>query len=600
MADALPIHNPDVEPKVEEKHIDDKTLIATVLDSYRVEAQHARESGPSPRDQIWRENWDRYWGRYDHSGKASWQAKYVMPETPQFVDRWAAAMREALTQGGRWFTAVDETGQSNEMTPHIERYVDVLLSRAGRTHDGHVTDFASVFEDQMKLGALMACCASVTYSETLEGGWPAVNSVDPREYYADAQGRNLYRLRRYTVDKHRLLAMAQEKDGSGEPLYDVDAIVELHADIDEQMRNERERSSGHGQGDSGVPGREPITIDEWLCTVLLPDGTVAAENALVVVANERHVIRGPEPNPFWHQRDWMVFTPMVTVPFSVYGRTYAEEWSDPADAFVELTNLIMDGIFTTTMNAYAAQSEMLKDPSQLEGGLYPNVVFDLEEGMSPRDFMKAIDLGSLPGEAITVWQALKQEMREGAKLSEIALGQVPPKGDITATEVNQVSQSGSAMVRSMARTIEARFLEPVLTLLFQTGLQHMDFQDDQLRAELGPETADMLQARKEEFRDRRIRFRVRALSSLVDRQVTLQGLLSMLQTFAQNDLLMQSFLEKHDVGRLTDKLMELFGVDGLDFKISERERMINQVMAALQPGQPGEEGPPAPGGMNVQ
>jgi len=376
-------------------------------------------------------------------------------------------------------------------------------------------------------------------------------------------------------------------------------IMELRADVDEDRRNEQERSSGHGSGKETNAGRTPITIDEWLCTVLLPDGTVAAENALVVVANERYVIRGPEENPFWHKRDWMVFTPMVTVPFSIYGRTYAEDWSDPADAFVELTNLIMDAIYTTAMNAYAAQPDMLKDPSQMEGGFYPNIVFELEEGMAPADFMKAIDLGQLPPEAITVWRALKQEMREGAKLSEIALGQVPPKGDITATEVNQVQQSGSAMIRSMARTIEARLLEPTLTLVFQTALQHMDFTDERLAAELGPETAAMLQARKEEFRDRRIKFRVRALSGLVDRQVMLQGLLSMLQTFAQSDILMQAFLAKHDVGKLTDKLMELFGVDSLDFQLSQKERMLNQVMATLQQSEQQPQQQP-PGGMNAQ
>lgn len=391
--------------------------------------------------------------------------------------------------------------------------------------------------------------------------------------------------------------MAQDADDSGESLYDVEMILQLNADIDEESRNDRERSGGHGQGEGGPSGRVPITIDEWLCTILLPDGTVAAENALVVVANERYIIRGPEENPFWHKRDWMVFTPMVTVPFSIYGRTYAEDWSDPADAFVELTNLIMDAIFTSSMNAFAAQPDMLKDPSQLEGGIYPNIIFAMEEGMPPADFMKAIDLGRLPSEAITVWQALKQEMREGAKLSEIALGQVPPKGDITATEVNQVQQSGSAMIRSMARTIEARLLEPVLTLIFQTALQHMDFTDESLRAELGQETCDMLKARKDEFRDRRIKFRVRALSSLVDRQVTLQGLLAMLQTFAQSEPLMASFLERHDVGKLTDKLMELFGVDGLDFKTTERERMLKQVMASLAPGQQegGEQGGPPQG-----
>jgi hypothetical protein len=591
MADHLVAPNPDVEPVVDDDKLD-KQILATVLDGYRREAEEARRAGPSPRDTTWQRNWDRYWGRYDHSRKADWQSKFVMPETPQFVDRWAAAMREALTQGGRWFRAVDETGESNEMTPHIERFMEVLLARVGRTPDGHVADFSTVFEDQMKLGALMACCITVNYRETLDGGWPAAESVDPREIYLDATQRGLYRLRRYTVDKHRLLEMAQQADGAGEPLYDIEAIQELQAQIEGDQKMEQERSGGHGREEQ-ASGRTSITIDEWLCDILMPDGTVPAQNALVVVANDRHIIRGPEPNPFWHQRDWIVFTPMVTVPFSAYGRSYAEDWSDPADAFVELTNLILDGVFTSTMKAYVGQSDMLKDPSQMDGGVYPNVFFDLEEGVAPRDFMKEIDLGSLPAESITIWNSLKQEMREGAKLSEIALGQVPPKGAITATEVNQVQESGSAMIRSMARTLESRLLEPVLTLIFQTALQHMDFTEDRVVRELGEETAAMLQTRKEEFRDRLIKFRVRALSSLVDRQIKLQGLLAMLQTFAQNEQLMENFLERHDVGRLADHLMEMFGVDNLDFKITEQERMIREVMQAQQQqpeaGAPGQQ-----------
>lgn len=570
----------DERASVEDDSVDDQ-IIATILGSYKNEAENARKSGPSPRDTIWRQNWERYWGRYDQSKKAEWQAKYVMPETPQFVDRWAAAMREALTQNGRWYQAVDESGQSNELSPHIERLMDVLLGRVGRTHDGHTTDFASVFEDQMKMGALMACCASVGFGESHEGDWPFVSTVDPREYYGDAEGRNLYRLRRYPVDKHRLLEMASDLDDAGTPLYDVEAIQHLTSEIDGEQRQEKERSTGVGSGSESPPGREQIMIDEWLCTIISPTGDVIAKNSLVVVANDRHVIRGPEENPFWHQRDWIVFTPMVSIPFSLYGRTYAEDWADPADAFVELTNLILDGVFTSTMKAFAAQGNMLRDRTQMDEGIYPNVLFDLEEGVNPRDFMKEIDLGSLPPESLQLWTSLKQEMREGAKLSEIALGQVPPKGDITATEVNQVQQSGSAMIRSMARTLESRFLEPVLTLVFQTSLQHMDFTEERLQSELGAETAQMLQNRKNEFRNRKVKFRVRALSSLVDRQVKLQAMLSMLQTFAQSDMLMQSFLAKHDVTKLTDKLMELFGVDGLDFKLSEREIMMRQVMETL-------------------
>lgn len=584
--------HPDVDPEVSDESVDEQ-LILNVLDGYRSEAQEARESGPNPRDDVWRDNWDRYWGRYDRTNKAAWQSKHVMPEVPQFVDRWAAAMREALTQAGRWYSAVDETGESNELQPHIERFMDVLLARAARTPDGHQTDFASVFEDQMKLGSLMACCLSVTWKDGLDGGWVAVESVDPREVWLDPKNRNLYRMRRYQIDKHQLLALANEIDDEGESLYNVDQIEQLAADLNEDRQTEKERSSGHGQGEGGTY-RNPITIDEFLCTLVMPDGSTPAENALIVVANERYIIRGPEPNPFWHERDWIVFTPMVTVPFSVYGRSYAEDWADVADAFVEMTNLILDGVFTSTLKAFAARPGQLEDPTQIEEGIHPNVVFQLnEESQDPRNFLREIDLGTLPPESITVWQALKQEMREGAKLNEIALGQVPPKGDITATEVNQVQQSGSAMLRSMARTIEARLLEPMLTMVYQTALQHMDFTDERIARELGPETAQMLQRRKQEFRERRIKFRVRGLSALVDRQAKLRNLMSMLQVVGGNELLLREFIQRVDIGELINELFTLFNIDPKSFEIDQRERLLRQL---LQQGNPGQEEQPRQGG----
>lgn len=570
-------HNPSADVP-EETSLDDQEIV-NILAAYATEAEQARESGPSPRDDTWRANWDRYWGRYDHSKKADWQSKHVMPEAPQFVDRWAAAMREALDAGGEWFTAEDETGTRTELVPHINKLMRILLSRCARTPDGHRADFSSVFEDQMKLGALMACCAAVTWKDDERGGWVAVDSVDPREVWLDPKMRNLYRRRRYFIDKYELLARAQEQDAEGNDLYNVEEIVRLASATEQEDRDDRERSSGTGEGTGGASGRKVIKIDEWLCTLLSPTGEVAGRNVLCVVANDRYLIRGPEANPFWHEQDWLVLTPMVPVPFSPYGRSYMEDWADVADAFIELTNLILDGVFTSTLKAFAAAPDMLKDPTALSEGISPNKVFELEDGVGLRDFMKEIDLGSLPPEAISVWTALKNEMRDGAKLSEIALGQVPPKGQITATEVMQVSQSGSAMIRSMARTIESRFLEPILTLVWQTALQHMDFMD--LADELGEETASMLQARREEFSQSKFVFRVRGISGLVDRQSKLQALLSFLQTAGQNELLMQALLQRTDPNKLLDLLFKLFGVDPTELAMTQTERLMQQ---ALQPG----------------
>jgi len=551
--------------------------IVDALAGYKREAQEARRGGPNARDQVWEDNWDLYWGRMDYSDKADWQSTEVMPEAPQYVDRWSAAMREALNQGGPWFEPVDPADPDSELTPHIRRFMDYLLARCGRTPDGHPTDFSSVFEDMMKIATIMQIGATVTWrNDSQTGGYVAVDVADPRRIWVDHTGRGLYRLRQYELDMHQLVAMGRLVDGQGQPLYNMQAIQNLQAQEAERLREERLRSSGHTQ--ETPSGRRPVKIDEWLATVILPDGRVAAENSLIMVANDRHIIRGPEPNPFWHGRDWTVTAPLISVPLSVYGRSYMEDWSSVARSYIELTNLILDGTYTSTLRAFACVPENLEDPTQLNEGITPNKMLELQEGSDARHFMSSIDLGQLPPESVTVWQALKAEMREGAKLSEISLGQLPPKGDITATEVGAVQQSSSSLIRSMARTVEGRGLEPTLTLVWQTGLQHTDFQDAEVRQELGEETAYMLNVRRQEFRRRNIRFRVRGISALVDRQTKLKALLAALNTISTSPILLKEFLQMYSPRQLMDELMRLYGVDGETLKPSRQEQMVRDIV----------------------
>ena len=577
----LPEHNPDapaIEPEIKRP---DPEIIIKVLDSYRVEAEQARDGGHSPRTQTWESNWKRYWGLYDFSKKASWQSQHVLPEVPQYVDRWAAAMREALDAQSEFFTVEEEggTGMIEPLIPHITRVMKVLLARCSRTPDGHYASFSSVFEEQMKLGAIMASCVAVTWKQDSTGGWVSVESVDPREVWFDPTGRGLYRRRRYEIDKHELVAMASRLDEFGLPIYDLEQIKQLGAEVDEQARVDREMSTGIGQGTD--QGRKPIVIDEWRATILDPGtGKMIADRMLMIVANGKFLIRGPEVNPYWHNQDWIVFTPMVSVPLSIYGRSYMEEWAPTADAFIEMTNLILDAVQTSAMKAYAVQPNMLEQPDQLTEGVSPNKLFQLADGMPVSDFLKEIDLGQLPQEAVVVWQALKNELREGAKLSEIALGQMPGKSRITAEEIAQVSQSGSAMIRSMAKTIEQRFLEPVLTLVWQTALQYMDFMS--IADEIGEDTARMLQAQRQQFLERKIKFRVRGISGLIDRQTKLANLMALLQTLAQSPDLFAAFMQKTNLPRLLQSLITLFGVDPKLFEYTQTELMQLQTQQAVQ------------------
>jgi hypothetical protein len=136
---------------------DRDTEIVNALESYRQEGVANRSVGLNPRDEKWRENLNLYWNRYDTSQKASWQAKETMPEVPAYVDRFAAAMKEALVATpNSFYTVEDPHDQEREVTGAIKRMTDVWLGSVGRNQVGTVLGFPAVFEEQMKMGALMA------------------------------------------------------------------------------------------------------------------------------------------------------------------------------------------------------------------------------------------------------------------------------------------------------------------------------------------------------------------------------------------------------------------------------------------------------------
>ena len=574
-----PVKGVEQEPRVDDD-IKSQAVHDTVLrivEGYRQEARDNRKSGPAARDEIWDSNVKLYWSDFDFSHKAEWQAKEILPEAPLFVDRFAASMKNALMSNTMWYTPIAPGQDFTDLEPLVRKFMDFWLARVAVNHTSQPLSFGGVFEEAMKLGAIMAACTAVTWKEGNQGGYVSVDVQDPRSVWLDPRMRGLYRVRRIEVDKHDLVKLAKMQDRSGEPLYDLAKIKELTEFVhDEEVQ--KGRSLG-GTDPKPSSSRVSITLDEYLCTLVDDQGEVLGENALVIVANEKFIIRGPEPNPFWHKKDWVVYAPLILVPRSPYGRSYMENWAGVARTFVELTNLILDATFTTAMKAFAMVPEMLQDPTEADEGVHPNKTFLLEDGSDPRMFLHSIDLGRLGSEPIQVWQGLKQEMREGAMFSEIALGQLPPKGDITATEINASEQGSSQLIRAIASTVEERWLEPNLNLIWATALQHFDESDKALRMHMGEDGMRMLSALRKEFVEFGVTFKVRGLSSVIDRSMKLKALLSAMQVFAQNEQLMQIFFKAVPPELFVRKVLELLGLDLADFKFTPREQAIQQLEA---------------------
>lgn len=587
---ALPIANPAA---VWGQSEDDMEIVK-VLQTYKREADMARKGGPNPRDAAWERNLNLYWNRYDFSGKASWQAKEVMPEVPSYVDRFAAAMKEALVATPEGFFSVsDPYDQENDIADSIKRMMDVWLSTIGRNQQGSILAFPAVFEEQMKLGALTATSAVVLWKDDVKGkpGRVAMETVDPRNVWLDPTYRNLYRIRRTEVDKYDLLNMAKAQTRGGKPVFNIPQIEALVSSIVIEETAQRELMAGHGA--EIIADRKPVVLDEYIATVVGTDGRLLAENALMVVANNEFLIRGPETNPFWHGQDWLVFAPLVTAPLSVYGRSYMEDFGSIANMFTELTNLILDAARTASMNAYAMVPSMLLNPKQAAEGLHPNKVFLLEDGYDVQDFAKELALGKLDPSAIQVWQNLKGELSEAAGINEIGLGQFAPKGRTSATEINSTQANSSALVRSVAQTVETRFLDLSLDRVWKTGVQHASTTDRALAEAAGPQLYQALMGRRKELVSRPITFQARGISSLIARNQMLSQLMQLMQVIASNELLLQAFMQQIDVNKLLALLFRLSNVDITKMQASARDKLIAQIMGPMQQagGQGGGQAP---------
>lgn len=579
-ATLLPSPTPEVPLKVERDGADDEEIVQ-VLEGYRKEAKTNREGGLNPRDEKWTENLDLYWNRFDFSDKADWQAKETMPEVPSFVDRFAAALKEALVSSPNGFyDVVDPGDREHALGEAIENITDVWLSRCGRNQNGHILDFGSVFEDQVKLGALMACSSVVLWKGDTKSGRVAIETVDPRQVYLDHTYRDLYRIRRIEIDKHELANMVRQKDSGGDPIFKLPEMERLVAEVFQQSDIERQDLTGVGIEQTST--RETVTLDEYIATVVTNDGRVVADKALMVVANEKFLIRGPEANPFWHKKDWLLFAPLVHAPLSVYGRTYMEDFGSVAKTFNELTNMILDAVHTSSLKAFAMAPGLLLNPGQVAEGISPNKIFQLEEGVRPNDFMKEIELGSLPPESVQVWQAIKNELREAADINEVGLGQFAPKSRTPATETVLAQQNSSALVRSIAQTVESHYLNPTLDLVWKTGLQHASPDDQMLSRAAGPEMYAALIGQRRELARRELTFQARGISTLIQKGRLLRSLMQVLQVMSANELLLAEFLKIADLKKLVKLLFELSDIDLSKLELSQQDRLIRSVAQPLQ------------------
>jgi hypothetical protein len=246
-------------------------------------------------------------------------------------------------------------------------------------------------------------------------------------------------------------------------------------------------------------------------------------------------------------------------------------------------------VHTSSLKAFAVVPTMLMKPEQLNSGISPNKMFWLEEGGRAEDFIKEIELGQVSPDAIRMWQALKGELTEAARQNEIGIGQFAPNSRTSATEIQSTQQSTSAMIRSIADTVETTFLNPLLDLVWKTGLQHASASDRNLAKAAGEMVYPVLLQNRKELAGGRLTFQAQGISRLIERTGTLRSLIQLLQLIAGSDVLMSEFLKIIDVEALVRLLFELSAIDLSRLQSSERQRMLQEPMQQMEQARAGAE-----------
>ena len=369
----------------------DLSVIMAIKEA-RVASEDARQT------RLWKnlQNREMYLGRQDWSHKQAGQSQEFLPKVPTSVEQMAALVRRGLVQFGSWFSVnVDNNIRTSISGHHIQSVMEVFLKNLWK-QNSQTQNFTTIMSDAVKVGMLESLIILKVHGGMMktrkfivepgeiglaEDGtvgkgednlrmeddeeWRLrIDLIRPEDYYPDPTGNGLYEIHRVERDLHEVVQMAE--DG----VYDMKAVKMLiNTDYPRPM-DEKRTDRDRNQDEAPNPSfRKRVVLDEFWGTLLNSDGTVAHRNIVCTVANDKYLIRPPEPNPFWHQESPFIAEPIIRVPFSVWHKALYDDASSLNLAINEMFNLILDGGIAAVWGTRQIRLDDLDDPGQVSGGV---------------------------------------------------------------------------------------------------------------------------------------------------------------------------------------------------------------------------------------
>lgn len=580
----------------------DETSLSVIqaINSYFHEAEIARWD----RIDRNRRNRDVFLGRQDWSMKQEGQSTEFLPKVPISVEQMSAFIKRALVKFGDWYSVKVDNSLSTIIDPSsIRALLDVFLENLW-TNDNSTQRVQNVISDSVKNGMLESLMILKVHggmqitrtfkavpgeietdletgeirrapegleSEETEEWRLRVDLVPPEDYYPDPSGRGLYEIHDTERDLFEVLDLAEQG------VYDEDAVEQL-VSIDYPKPEDQKRTDyDRAQNQAVTPSfRKRVRIREFWGTLLNNDGTVAHRNVVATVANDRFLIRPPEPNPFWHQESPFVVAPLIRVPWSVWHKALYDDASSLNLAINEMFNLMLDGGIAAVWGIKQVRLDELEDPGQVSGGIRQGDTLAVKSTLPHgQKVLEQVSEGDVPQDAMAMFEFLNREFTQAALTNEIKLGNLPPK-EVRATEVVEASQSQAVTLDGIVADLEGNFMSNFLRKSWLTVLQNADaMPKDIITGTLDARTALILMraspAERFALFAGKSKFTVHGISSTMAQMRDFQKLMALFQAMMQNPFLMTSFIKRYSMDAALDKIIKTLQINPQDLELDEQE-----------------------------
>lgn len=477
---------------------EDKQYLIDYIKNCKKEAEDATKTWREQR----RELWLLYQSRQDYSKKKDWQSKCFIPKVFMAVIRATSLVKRAVLQIEKLFKMELSDEETEELNEKIAGLKKTIRNEPEKTEAKEALENANDELEEMKekltldekkfKRKLDKSNFVNTYGEATESGFlmglmgikriwddkkknvqyentDVLNLYISPDYlpYQDENPNYLIEYKEMGLAELRKIAKATNK-AAGKKIFDLTEIRKIKEDykkIEEESRRNQRRGLSKYEHVS-----KKVGILEFWGDVVSKDGETVKENQLMMLANEKHLIR-VQDNPFDDKKYAINLTvPLVYPHRGVAGNSLVQPIAKLQQTINNVFNMCVDNLNFSVNKVYEVHSRFLLNPKAITT-IFPGKVFQTN---TPQKAVREVETSPLKSDVFKIFELIGSEIQEGTSITEFLMG-MPGKKAKTLGEIEIKTAESQGLFDVIARDLERNSIKPLLEDSYNLFVQFGNF-----------------------------------------------------------------------------------------------------------------------------